>query len=134
MKAHRALRFAGIADMGAQVHKLSRELSWSKVFTKRLLGTSFALSVALVFGSLAIPVRVETPTDMKEIGFGLPFAFVVQDQRRYDPPLESFPRNFKFASPWEVPFRVQTPRMLASLLAVFLAIVLIAAIRKRYMR
>lgn len=79
---------------------------------------SFALGCASVLTSLAVPVEVDAPDELRRLEFGMPLAFVSQDQSRYDPPIASFPRNCRLTSPLETPTSVQWPRLGASVLIV----------------
>lgn len=74
-----------------------------------------ALGFVFVFGSLGVPARVTTLGELQAVEFGLPFKFVIQDQSRYDPPPESFPRKFNLVSPWEAPMKVHWLLLVASL-------------------
>lgn len=83
---------------------------------------AIVLGSVLVFGSLILPLKVISPADRAAIEFGLPFRFVVQDQSRYDPPPESFPRRFRLVSPLAAPMQIRWHLLGASLLATIVAI------------
>lgn len=83
---------------------------------------AIVLGSVLVFGSLILPVKVVSPAEREAIEFGLPFRFFVQDQSRYDPPPESFPRRFRLVSPLEAPTQIRWNLLGASLLTTIIAI------------
>lgn len=68
----------------------------------------------LTLASLGVPVQVDSHEGLKTVRLGLPFAFLVQDNSRYDPP--SFPRKYDFESPWNSPFQFHGSRFAASVL------------------
>ncbi len=80
------------------------------------------LAIALISGfllllSLSVPTTVRDETAMSAVKLGYPFWFVIQDFSRSDPP--SWPRQYRFGSPWEDPFQVSLPRATLAYFAVF---------------
>jgi len=62
------------------------------------------LIMVLIFNSLVLvspfmtTETVHNYDELKEVSFGFPIPFVIQDQSHYDPP---FPYDMSFSSPWE---------------------------------
>ncbi len=88
------------------------------------IGVSVLLGIMIVGSSVFwTSVRVENKVDLENVRLGFPFAFMIQDQTRYDPP---FPYRVSFYSPWENPTSVDGVALLASI-ALMSGVVLIPA-------
>jgi len=93
-----------------------------KRYTLALIPLACALTILFLTVSLYFPIRVQTPDQFKNLRFGLPLRFIIQDQY-YSP--EYFPYTTRFSSVLENPTRILWPEFIASFLLIFIVNVLL---------
>jgi hypothetical protein len=79
------------------------------------------LSVVVVLATLLIPTAVLSPEATAAIGYGLPFAYIVQDQSRIPFGVDgapALPRWQGVGSPWEYPVQLQPLYLLLDIIIV----------------
>ena len=89
--------------------------------TLALIPLACTLSILFLTISLDLPVTIQTPDQFKNVQFGLPLRFIVQDQY-YSPNI--FPHTTHFSSVLENPTKILWPEFFISFIILFTLIFL----------
>ncbi len=101
----------------------------SKVRFASLILISIVIVVML---STLIPVGVINESELENLGFGIPFKFIYQNQSSLDPPL---PIRLNFGSPWEHPIvSFSVGYFILSAGVVLLILSLVSAVIRKYIK
>src|SRR3989344_7061621 len=99
------------------------EISFKKTF---LYFICLVLSFLVIFASLLMPKTFYSKTDMIRVECGLPIAFTINDQSRYDPP---FPwQTTCFGNPLEDIHQILWLELLVDLVVIFSLFLIVSRI------